>query len=170
MPELSLEQRTNFLLGLFVASLVAANLLGLKVASFGLFEASVGILVFPILFLITDIIEEVHGAEKATEFVYIGLATLVFILIVTVIAVMLPTAERSFVSHEDYSSIFGTTLRIFVASIIGFFISQMHDVWAFNFWKQKTDGKSLWLRNNASTIVSQFIDTTIFMFVAFYAI
>ncbi|MDP7081029.1 MAG: queuosine precursor transporter [Candidatus Undinarchaeales archaeon] len=131
MPELSLEQRTNFLLGLFVASLVAANLLGLKVASFGIFEASVGIIVFPILFLITDVIEEVHGSKKATEFVYIGLATLVFILFVTVIAVMLPTAERSFVSHEDYSAIFGTTLRIFVASIVGFFISQMHDVWAF---------------------------------------
>ena len=166
----SIEQKTNFLLGLFVASLVTANLISLKIASFGFFEASVGILVFPVLFLITDIIEEVHGSAKAKQFVYIALITLVFVLIITAIAVLLPTAERSFISGAEYSNIFGTTLRIFAASIVGFFFSQMHDVWAFNFWKQKTKGKFLWLRNNASTVVSQFIDTTLFMFLAFYAI
>ena len=166
----SLEKKTSFLLGLFVACLVTANLIGLKIASFGLFEASVGILVFPILFLITDIIEEVHGKEKAKEFVYIGLATLVMVLLITAIAVLLPAAARSFVSQEEYGKIFGTTLRIFVASIIGFFFSQMHDVWAFSFWKRVTNGKFLWLRNNASTVVSQFLDTTLFMFIAFYAI
>ncbi len=165
----SLQRKTNLLLGLFVGCLITANLIGLKIASFYLFEASVGILVFPILFLITDIIEEVHGQEKAKEFVYIGLAVLVVVLFVTAIAVLLPAAERSFVSGEEYGKIFGTTLRIFVASIIGFFFSQMHDVWAFNFWKRFTKGKFLWLRNNASTLVSQFLDTTIFMFIAFYA-
>ncbi|MBN2067485.1 MAG: queuosine precursor transporter [Candidatus Diapherotrites archaeon] len=167
---MQLEKKTNFLLALFVGCLVTANLIGLKVAYFGLFEASVGILVFPILFLITDIVEEVHGKERAKEFVYAGLGVLVIVLAATGLAVLLPAAERSFVSDEEYAKIFGTTLRIFAASIVGFFISQMHDVWAFNFWKGKTHGKYLWLRNNASTIVSQFIDTTIFMFIAFYAI
>ncbi len=167
---LSVEKKTNFLLALFVGCLITANLIGLKIADFGLFEASVGILVFPILFLITDIVEEVHGKEKAKEFVYAGLGVLVIVLFVTAIAVLLPAAERSFVSDEEYANIFGTTLRIFAASIIGFFFSQMHDVWAFNFWKKKTGGKFLWLRNNASTIISQFIDTTLFMFIAFYAV
>ena len=166
----NLEQKTGLLLGLFVACLVTANLISLKIATFGFFEASVGILVFPVLFLITDVVAEVHGKDKAKEFVYVGLLALVFILIVTAIAVLLPTAERSFISGEDYTNIFGTTLRIFAASIIAFFISQLHDVWAFHFWKQKTNGKYLWLRNNASTIVSQFLDTTIFMFLAFYAL
>ncbi len=171
MPfSLSLENKTNFLLGLFVACLVTANLIGLKVASFYLFEASVGILVFPVLFLITDIVEEVHGKQKAKEFVYIGLAALVIVLFITALAVLLPAASRSFVSDAEYSKIFGTTLRIFIASIIGFFFSQMHDVWAFNFWKNATKGKFLWLRNNASTIVSQFLDTTLFMFIAFYGL
>ena len=170
MPSLSVEKKTNLLLGLFVACLVAANLISLKVASFVFFEASVGILAFPILFLITDIIAEVHGKKKAKEFVYIGLACLVVVLFITALAVLLPAAQRSFVSDAEYSKIFGTTLRIFAASIVGFFISQMHDVWAFEFWKKKTKGKFLWFRNNASTIVSQFIDTVIFMFIAFYAI
>ncbi len=170
MSSFSVEKKTSFLLGLFVACLVAANLLGLKVASFGFFEASVGILMFPILFLITDIVAEVHGRKRAQEFVYAGLVGLVVVLVVTAIAVLLPAAERSFVSDAEYAEIFGTTLRIFVASIIGFFFSQMHDVWAFEFWKNQTKGRFLWFRNNASTVVSQFLDTTLFMFIAFYAI
>jgi hypothetical protein len=163
------EMKTNILYGLFVGSLIAANLMGLKVASFGFFEASVGILLFPILFLVTDIIEEVHGKEKTKELVFVGFVVLVVVLIITAIAVLLPFAERSLVKDE-YTTIFGTTIRIFIASITAFFVSQMHDVWAFNFWKKKTKGKYLWLRNNFSTIVSTFIDTTLFMFIAFYGV
>lgn len=165
----SLERKTNILLGLFVGAIVTANLTGLKIANFGIFEASVGILAFPITFLITDIIEEVHGKEKAKEFVLVGIFTLIFIFIVTGIAVVLPFAERSLVK-EEYTKIFGISLRIFIASFTAFLISQTHDVWAFNFWKIKTKGKFLWLRNNFSTIVSQFLDTVIFMFIAFYGL
>jgi len=167
--KLTTENKTNILTGIFVGALVAANLIGLKIANFGIFEASVGILAFPITFLVTDIIEEVHGKKKAKEVVFIGLLTLVFVLIITSIAVLLPFADRSMVK-EEYTKIFGTTIRIFIASITAFVIAQVHDVWAFNFWKQKTDGKFLWLRNNLSTIVSQFLDTTLFMFIAFYGI
>ncbi len=167
--KLSTEMKTNILLGIFVGSLISANLIGLKIADFGIFQASVGILLFPILFLVTDIIEEVHGRKKAREFVYIGFITLILVLIVTVIAVILPFAERSLVKDE-YTTIFSTTIRIFIASITAFLVAQLHDVWAFNFWKQKTKGKYLWLRNNLSTIVSQFLDTTLFMFIAFYNI
>ena len=165
----NIEIKTNILLGIFVGSLIAANLIGLKIADFGIFQASVGILLFPILFLVTDIIEEVHGKKKAQEFVLIGFITLIIILIVTVIAVALPFAERSLVK-EEYTLIFSTTIRIFIASITAFIVAQFHDVWAFNFWKQKTKGKHLWIRNNLSTIVSQFLDTTLFMFIAFYNI
>lgn len=168
--QFSVGEKTNILLGVFVGSLIAANLIGLKIASFGIFEASVGILLFPILFLVTDIIEEVHGKKKTQEFVIIAFITLMIVLAILVIAVLLPTASRSFVDHETYSSIFGTTIRIFIASITAFLIAQFHDIWAFNFWKQKTKGKHLWLRNNLSTIVSTFIDTTLFMFIAFFGI
>ena len=167
--KLTLEKRTNVLLGLFVGCLIAANLIGLKVADFYFFDASVGILAFPILFLITDIVEEVHGKAKTKEFVFIGMIVLLIVLVITALAVLLPFAQRSLVK-EEYTTIFGTTLRIFIASIIAFVISQLHDVWSFNFWKEKTKGKHLWLRNNLSTIVSAFIDTTLFMFIAFYAI
>jgi len=166
----SIERKTTILQGLFIGSLVAVNLIGLKVANFGIFEASVGIIAFPLLFLITDIIEEVHGRKKTQELVNNAFIVLIVVLIVTAIAVVLPTADRSVVSHTEYEKIFGTSLRIFLASIIGFFISQSHDVWAFNFWKKKTKGKYLWLRNNLSTVVSSFLDTVVFMFIAFYGI
>ncbi len=154
------------MLGLFVASLIAANLIGTKVAHV-FFDFSVGIFAYPLTFLITDIVEEVHGKEKTRQFMHVGLACLVFVLAMTALAVGLPFAERSFVK-EDYTNVFGTTLRIFLASITAFAISQSHDIWAFNFWRQRTHGRYLWLRNNASTVVSQLIDTTLFMFIAFY--
>ncbi len=165
----TLEKKTNLLLGLFVASLIAANLIGTKITRFWIIEFSVGIFAYPLTFLITDTIEEVHGKEKTKEFIWIGFISLVLVLLITAFSVWLPFAERSFVK-ENYTQVFGSTLRIFIASITAFLISQFHDVWAFNFWKQKTKGRFLWLRNNLSTIVSQFIDTTIFMFIAFYAL
>ena len=169
LRQLSQEKKTNILLAIFIGSLVTANLIGLKIADFIIFEASVGILAFPVTFLITDIIEEVHGKKKAQEFVFLGALTLLFVLILTVLAVTLPFAERSLVK-EEYEEIFGTTIRIVIASITAFVLSQTHDVWAFNFWKQRTQGKYLWLRNNLSTMASSFLDTTVFMFIAFYGI
>ncbi len=180
LTQLSIREKTNILLGLFVGSLIAANLIGLKIADFGIFEASVGILFFPILFLITDIIEEVHGKKKTQEIVLIGFIVLLFVLIITAIAVFaLPHTPRSCVFFIDgefvdfkvgYDAIFGTTMRIFIASLTAFLVAQFHDIWAFNFWKQKTKGRFLWLRNNLSTLVSTFIDTMLFMYIAFYAI
>jgi len=168
----TIEQKTNILMGVFVGALVAANLIGLKIADFGIFAASVGILVFPITFLVTDIIEEVHGRKKAKEVVFVGFVALILVLIVTILAVLMPHVSRSVMGREElqsaYDTIFGTTIRIFIASITAFLIAQLHDVWAFNFWKQKTKGKHLWLRNNLSTIISTFIDTTLFMFIAFW--
>jgi len=163
-----LEFKTNLLLGLFVASLVAANLIGSKITKFWIIEVSVGIFAYPVTFLITDVIEEVHGREKTKQFIWVGFITMLFILLITAFSVWLPFAPRSYVQKEQYNPVFGISLRFFVASITAFLISQFHDVWAFNFWKEKTKGKYLWLRNNASTIVSQFIDSVLFMFIALY--
>jgi len=71
-------------------------------------------------------------------------------------------------SSETFAQVLGLTPRIVIASMITYLISQHHDVWAFHFWKEKTRDKDLWLRNNASTIVSQFIDSVLFISLAFY--
>ena len=71
---------------------------------------------------------------------------------------------------EKFAEVLMLTPRIVLGSIIAYLISQHHDVWAFHFWKRKTGGKHLWLRNNASTVVSQLIDTVVFVIIAFVGI
>ena len=164
----ALDFKTNILLAIFVSSIILANLLGTKITHF-IIDFSVGVFAFPLTFLITDIIQEVHGKRRAKQFVYIGLICVIFSILITYIAISLPFAERSYVK-ESYTEVFGMSIRMLIASITAFIISNLHDVWAFNFWRNKTKGKYLWLRNNFSSIAGEFIDTTIFMFLAFYAI
>lgn len=137
----------------------------------GLFGVSVSVAIFivPLTFLITDIVAEVHGRAMARKFVLAGIFTLCVLLVYTAIFVVLEPHER-YEMNEEYRTIFGASLRIIIASITAFAISQFHDIWAFEFWKAKTKGRALWLRNNASTVVSQAIDTLVFMFIAFYQI
>jgi uncharacterized integral membrane protein (TIGR00697 family) len=92
------------------------------------------------------------------------------VLLVTALATVLRPAERFAAQNDAYVAVFRSSLRILIASIIAFTLSQYHDVWAFDFWRRKTSGRFLWLRNNASTIVSQLIDTIVFMLVAFWGV
>lgn len=165
-----ITEKTNLLLGLFVASLIAANLIGAKITQFWIIEVSVGIFAYPVTFLITDVIEEVHGKEKTKMFVWVGFASMMFVMAITALSVSLPFAARSYVQADQYNAVFGISLRFFFASAVAFLISQYHDIWAFNYWKAKTNGRFLWLRNNASTIVSQFVDSVVFMFIGLYYI
>ena len=109
-------------------------------------------------------IKSTLAGKQLPDIIYLSM---ILLIIITSIAVVLPAAERS-VDNNAYSAVFKVTIRMTIASILAFVIAQFHDMWSFDFWKKKTKGKFLWLRNNLSTIVSQLIDSTIFMFVAFY--
>ncbi|MDA1038188.1 MAG: queuosine precursor transporter [bacterium] len=163
------EFKINILLGVFVTMLIGMNLLGTKVIPFLGLSASVAIFMYPITFLITDMIEEAYGKKLATQFVWIGVIAILLTLVFTSLFVILEPADR-YTSNEAYKTVFTQSTRIMIASVVAFIVSQFHDVWAFNFWKQKTHGKYLWLRNNLSTWVSQAIDTLLFMSIAFYQV
>ncbi len=138
---------------------------------FDVVHVSVGIIAVPVMFLVTDVVEEVLGKEKAKNMVNAGVLAMLFLLLITIVSVWLPAdPTRQYFSQENYASIFSVSIRMFIASILAFVLAQYHDIWAFNFWKEKTKGKHLWFRNNASTVVSQLLDSTIFMFVAFYGL
>ena len=164
---LTQEHKLQILLGLFVGAIVAANLLGTKIANLWVAVASVGIFMYPITFLVTDVVEDVFGKEKVRGFVIAGFLAIILVMLLTVLSVLLPPASR-YASNEAFLEVFSPSIRIMIASLIAFLLAQYHDIWAFNFWKKKTGGRFLWLRNNLSTVVSQFIDTTVFMFIAFY--
>ena len=163
------DLKTKILLGLFVSLMIAMNLLGGKITAIFGIPVSVAIFMIPITFLITDVVSEVMGKKTAQQFVFIGIISLVVIFLYVLLSVnLLPNERYSF--NEEYKTIFGSSLRIIIASITAFALAQFHDVWAFHFWKAKTKGRFLWLRNNLSTIVSQAIDTFVFMMIAFYQV
>ena len=156
------------LAAIFIASLVSCNLIFQKFFQINIwlpfignysFEQSVGLLPYPITFLVTDIISEIYGLKKANKVVTAGLIASLFMLIVVSAADYVSAASWSPVSNEIFSQVFGLSAAAVFASMIAYLFAQYIDVRLFHFWKKLTNGKHLWLRNNASTIFSQFIDT-----------
>ena len=153
------------LTGIFIASLVSANLIFQKFFSwtpFGLyrFELSVGILPYPVTFLVTDLISELYGKKKADQVVLSGLVASVFVMGVVMVANAVPQTEWSPVNNETFSKVFGLFGPAVFASMVAYLTAQFIDIRVFHFWKRLTKGKHLWLRNNGSTVVSQLVDTS----------
>lgn len=163
---MSQKDKLALLSSLFIALLILTNLMGGKITVIGKVPFSVALFAFPFTFLITDVIAEVRGREEAERLVRISFITLVFVLLMTSLFIALPFATRSFV-RKEYTVVFSSSVRILCASIISFCLSQTYDVRAFLFWKRRTAGRHLWLRNNASTMISQLIDTVVFYCIAF---
>jgi uncharacterized integral membrane protein (TIGR00697 family) len=150
--------------GMFIASLVVSNLIFQKFFYwdfFGLytFQISVGILPYPITFLVTDIISEIYGAKKANQVVTAGIFASLFSLLIIFVANAVPATSTSPITNEVFTSVFGKSALAVVASMIAYLAAQYIDIYIFHFWKRLTKGKMLWVRNNFSTITSQFVDT-----------
>ncbi|MFO7677001.1 MAG: queuosine precursor transporter [Thermoplasmatota archaeon] len=167
------ETKLYLLLGLYVGSLYAANLLGGKLMPIGFGDRglSVSIITFPFMFLITDIVGEVYGKKKAKKFVRVGLVSLMILLLWQIFSVGIPAAAPNpwykEIFNPAYPIIFNLSISFTIASILAFFFGQYVDVFTFNLIKKKQKGKNMWIRNNVSTILGQFIDTNIWVFIAF---
>ena len=150
--------------GLFVASLVSCNLIFRKFFLWewgGMtFEQSVGLLPYPLTFLVTDLISEIYGKRKANLVVLSGLAASVMTLLVITVAGQATATSWSPVTDGQFDHVFGQTALAVGASMSAYLLAQFFDVRIFHFWKRLTQGRHLWLRNNLSTIPSQIIDTT----------
>jgi uncharacterized integral membrane protein (TIGR00697 family) len=168
--DLILARRLYLILGLlFVTSLIVSNLIFKKFfyyypfnsSLFGvkLFEISVGILPYPITFLITDLISEIYGKKKANEVVFGGIIASFFAMGIIYISNVVPATSWSPVSDEIFSTVFGSTSIAVISSMLAYLFAQFVDIQIYHFWKRITKGKHLWLRNNFSTFLSQFIDT-----------
>ena len=130
---------------------------------FPLFEISVGILPYPITFLVTDIISEIYGQRRANAVVTAGLVASIFVLGVVSIANAVPATTWSPVNSELFTKVFGLTGVSVGASMCAYLLAQYIDIRVFHFWKKVTKGKQLWIRNNASTLTSQLVDTAVVM-------
>lgn len=161
------DQKKMLLFAIYLTSMVLVNTLGSKITTLGSVRASVGVFFMPILFLVTDIIGEVYGRKTSSQFVNLSTTMLVFMFAMIGLCIALP-ANPTWGLQESYATIFGSSMRMTAASIVSFFVAQHVDVFTFSAIKKLTKEKHLWIRNNVSTVVSQFIDTTIFMFIAFF--
>ena len=159
--------------GIFIASLVGSNLIFQKFFIWELiipflgsytFQLSVGILPYPITFLVTDIISEIYGIRKANQIVLVGFISSIFIMAIVSLADYLPATDWSPVGDETFHTVFGLFGPAIIASMAAYITAQFVDIRVFHFWKKLTKNKHLWLRNNGSTIFSQLVDTSSVLF------
>lgn len=155
--------------GLFITSLVVSNLIFQKFfywrpfefTVFGnqLFELSVGILPYPITFLITDLISEIYGKKKANQVVTAGIFASFFSMCILWMANVVPALSNSPIDDATFQTVFALSPVAVLASMMAYLGAQFVDIRLYHFWKKLTEGRMLWLRNNFSTFSSQFIDT-----------
>ena len=158
-----------YLAALFITSLVVSNLIFQKFfywypfdgTVFGsrLFELSVGILPYPITFLITDLISEIYGKRAANRLVTAGIFASFFSMGILLVSDIVPAMESSPVDDATFTKVFSLSPLAVLASMIAYLLAQFVDIRIYHFWKKLTKGKMLWLRNNFSTFASQFLDT-----------
>ena len=159
--------------GLFIwipISVIVANIQVLKTIELFGFTCTLGNIVYASSFLVTDILSENYGKKEAKRAVAVGFFALIVMTLLMNLALVFKPSPEDF-AQESLSAIFSFMPRIAAASLAAYWISQTHDVWAYDFWKKKFPGdKFLWLRNNASTMVSQLIDSIIFTLIAFWGV
>ncbi|PSN20417.1 transporter [filamentous cyanobacterium CCP5] len=163
--------------GLFLGTLGMLNILGIsrfvKIFTWNDFAVTVavGALPYPLTFLCTDLISELYGRKRASQVVWVGLLLNLWVVFIVWLGGVLPgyeavdpatgeilrdAADRLPVFFEIRNLTFGTV----TASMVAYLTAQFVDVQLFHFWKELTQGKYLWLRNNGSTLLSQLVDTT----------
>ena len=130
------------------------DLMGVK-----LFELSVGILPYPLTFLITDLISEIYGQKKADQVVITGIFASIFSIGLIFISSQVPAIEGSPINDATFNSVFLNAPLAVLASMLTYLFAQFIDIRIYHYWKKLTKGKHLWLRNNFSTFTSQFVDT-----------
>jgi len=142
-----------------------------SIATIGTFHlhATVVIFVLPLIYAANDIIVEVYGKARATSVVRSSLAMIFFLLLFSILATYLPASERFKLTEPAYETIFGISIRFSAASLVAFAISEFADVFIFAKLRQKLGKRRLWFRTNVSNFLSEFLDTAIFMLLAFYA-
>lgn len=148
----------------FITSLVVSNLIFQKFTSFNFFgvytfEVSVGILPYPLTFLITDLLSEIYGKKMARGVVTAGIFASFFSLLFVYVGYWAPATSWSPIGDALFTKVFGGTAIAVFASMMAYLAAQYIDIQIFHFWKKLTQGRMLWVRNNFSTITSQFIDT-----------
>ena len=154
--------------GIFITSLLIANVLSAKIVSFWGMVIPAAIVAYPLTFLMTDLIGEIWGKEQANKAVKLGFICQIASLVMIGLAILLPVAPFAD-NQAQFKSIMGQSFRVVAASLVAYYCSQSWDVWIFHKIRSMST-KHKWIRNNVSTMTSQMIDTAIFITIAFIGV
>ena len=153
----------------FATVLILSNIASTKIASIGWLSFDGGAILFPLAYLFGDILTEVYGYARARRVIWIGFA-MNLLMVATFWTVGHLPADPMWGLQESYDNILGIVWRIVLASLIAYLIGEFVNSYVLAKLKIKTNGKKFWLRAIGSTIVGQFLDTTIFLLIAFAGI
>ncbi len=168
-------EKLDLLVSLYIFCIATSELMGSKtfpITQLGDFKlnASVAIFTIPIIFSINDVIAEVFGKERARSIVRSGTLIVALTFLFSLLATSLPPSIRSLPNEASYDKIFQASARFALASLVAFALSDFLDVYLFAKIREMFGKSKLWLRVNLSNLISQFVDTTVFITLAFYAL
>ena len=147
------------LAAVFVSCLLLGDVIGGKTISTPLGPISVGIIPFPVTFLLTDVVNDFYGRRGARFLTLLGFAMACLAYVVLQASTALHVDPSTYFTQAEFAKIFGGSAQLFVASMIAYLISQLLDIQVFQFWKALTESRHLWLRATGSTLLSQIVDT-----------
>jgi uncharacterized integral membrane protein (TIGR00697 family) len=185
MDQAHLNERRQWLFialaGLFITNAVTAELISNKLIQiplswqflgkqFGPFITIIGILPWPVVFLLTDLMNEFYGQKAVRRLSWITSALIAYCFLIVGISMSIPAHEipgSKLATNAAYNLVFGQAQAVIVGSIVAFLVSQLLDAFLFEKIKQRTGNKFIWLRSTGSTMISQFIDSYIVLYIGF---
>lgn len=170
-----------FLVGLFITNAVTAELISNKLIEvpinfnlfgqhFGPFTTIIGILPWPVVFILTDLMNEFYGQKAVRRVSWITSILIAYCFIVVGLSMEIPAVEipgSKLADNSSYNRVFGQAQMVIVGSIAAFLVSQLLDAFVFDWIKRKTGNRYVWLRSTGSTLISQLIDSYIVLYIGF---
>ena len=185
MEKLTLNGRRQwlfvFLAGLFVTNAITAELISNKLIEIpiafslgsqkvGPFVTIVGVIPWPVVFILTDLLNEFYGEKAVRRISWITAILIAYCFIIVSIALQLPAKEipgSSLATNAEFGKVFGQAQAVIIGSIAAFLLSQIMDATLFHWIKRKTGNRYIWLRSTGSTVISQMVDTIVVLYIGF---
>lgn len=153
----------------FVSVLLISNIASTKIVDFGWFTFDGGTLLFPLSYIFGDILAEVYGYKKTRQVIWLGFFCALMMSVVFFVVGKLPSAA-DWNNQAAYDSILGLTPRIVIASLIAYACGSFSNAFILTKMKLWSKGKNLWMRTIGSTVVGEFVDSSLFILIAFVGI
>ncbi|TET26273.1 MAG: VUT family protein [Dehalococcoidia bacterium] len=163
---MNISHRFVVIAAIFVTCLITANVIAVKVVSFGPFIMPAAVVIFPLSYIFGDVLTEVYGYRWARRVIWLGFACNLIFVIFTWVGQVLPPASF-WPGQEAYESILGYAPRLLVASFGGYLVGEFANSFVLSKMKILTKGRWLWSRTIGSTIIGQGLDTAVFITLAF---